>query len=684
VTDQVLPLILVADEDPTVADSLSERLSGRVGPDFEVVVASSEGDAERILHAAALDSRHVALLVACVAFGNVIDRAPEIDPLVRIVASFNGKNAGAARMAVSALRAHEACPATNDFDYNLGPTATRLLDAWKDLCDPKRNRALLFGDPFSRRMHITGEFLRLCQVTHHVVELGSRDAHPFRAVLNGSPGPLVVRPGHWTMLRPAIRDLALAFDMTNAPRRPTYDVVIVGAGAAGMNLAQNLGAEGVSAIDLEADVAGGQAARSSNIRNYGGIANGIPGRELMGNLLAQLRNNRAEIIAPYRAQRIEDAGSFKRVVCDTGEVFYAREVVIATGVRHRFLDVPNIENLVGRGVYHGASVYGLPDIARQDVVVNGGGNSAGQAALKLADSAENVYLVVRGGNLEKSMSPYLIDEITESPNIHVLLNTEVAAVLGSSRLDGVVAKNKVTGCATEIPTNHLLVFIGSEPNTEWLDGLVECNERGQILTEHELENAHPGATDWAGANREYATSVRGIRAIGDCHAGTAPRVANATGDASRLARVLVESVRELRLSEETVTGPDEVVRAKLDAESLEAARDLIHQTLVGDGYRLSPTDKTDVWTLCRERGRTGKRLDHIATVSLTATRRQEKKAFTMSLRVPQEHLIGSADDRHRQAKSWISNVAGVAAERSQILRQQSPYHVVAVGMTLAS
>jgi hypothetical protein len=146
----------------------------------------------------------------------------------------------------------------------------------------------------------------------------------------------------------------------------------------------------------------------------------------------------------------------------------------------------------------------------------------------------------------------------------------------------------------------------------------------------------------------------------------------------------VESVRELRLSEETVTGPDEVVRAKLDAESLEAARDLIHQTLVGDGYRLSPTDKTDVWTLCRERGRTGKRLDHIATVSLTATRRQEKKAFTMSLRVPQEHLIGSADDRHRQAKSWISNVAGVAAERSQILRQQSPYHVVAVGMTLAS
>jgi thioredoxin reductase (NADPH) len=681
---QFLPLILVADEDPAIADTLRENLATRVGPDFEVVVAISERDAERVLHEAASEQRPTALLVACLTFGNLIDAAPQIDPMVRIVASHNHENAREARMAVSSFRVHDAGPATNDFEYNLGRTATRLLDAWRDLCDPRRNLAVLLGDPFGRRMHLTSEFLRLCQVAHHVVELASHDARPFMHLLNGGPGPLVVSPGQWTMYRPDIRELALAFDKTNAPRRPTYDVVVVGAGPGGMNLAQNLGAEGVSALVVEADVAGGQAARSSNIRNYGGFPDGIAGRDLMANFLEQARNNGAEIIAPYRAQRIEDAGAFKRVVLETGEEVYAREVVIATGVRHRFLDVPNIGNLVGRGVYHGASVHGLPEIAGQDVVVNGGGNSAGQAALKLAETAGNVYLVIRGGNLEKSMSQYLIDDINDSPNIHVLLNTEVAAALGSSRLDGVVAKNKLTGVETEISTNHLMVFIGSVPNTEWLDGLVECNERGQILTGHSLEDTHPGAADWAGAFRQYATSCPGIRAIGDCHADTDPRVANAAGDASVLAKGLAATVREMRRSEAVFTGPDEVVRAKLDAETLDDARGLIRQTLVGDRYRLEPTEKTDVWRLCQVRGRAGKYLDHIATVSLKTARRGEKTNFVMWVAVPQEHLIGSPEDRNRQAKAWVANIAEVASERAQILKQQRPYHVKPAGLTLAS
>jgi thioredoxin reductase len=336
-------------------------------------------------------------------------------------------------------------------------------------------------------------------------------------------------------------------------------------------------------------------------------------------------------------------------------------------VEWRRLNAPNVERLADAGVYYGATPDDLPDIAGQEVVVAGYGNSAGQAALELAKTASTVHLLARGDALEKRMSKYLIDDIEENRRIKVAFNTEVKDAEGSTRLSAVNVINNVTGEERRIATKHLLVFIGSETDTRWLSDFVALNERGHVLAGHRLEAEHPGSTAWAGELSDYATSTPNVWVVGDVRAGTYPRVLGAVGQAMNASTEIGNVIGEMRRGEPEFSGDPEKIRVRIGAETEEQAKALMELTLSSRGYQLVPLDEPNAWRLCQELGRVRTKLEHIANVRLSG-----KKHFYLNIEAPSELFIGSPEQRRRQALAWEHNIQAVLSERLDIRRQQQP------------
>jgi thioredoxin reductase (NADPH) len=656
------PLILVADADAAAAERQSAELENLLGDRYEIVHTGSEKSASTSLRRAHGSGQPVAMVIACVKFADLFEEAARIDPLVRRVASSSRADREAALEAAATGATHEAVLNDNDFALDLGPTAERLLAEWSKFTDPAHPHVLVIGRSWSPKTHDAGEFLDLWDVPHTVLDLNDRDALPFRDQLKGTAGPLIVRPGQWSMLRPEPRDLALALGLTHAAKRPVYDVAVIGGGPAGLALGTTLAAEGLSTVVLERNVPGGQASRSSKIWNYPGFPGGIAGRDLMANSLRQARELGAEIMAPYEVTELDADEECKRVVLDNGQEVFARAVVIATGAEWRKLEATNVDNLVGAGVYYGGSVSSIPDIAGKEVVVVGGANSAGQAALKLAESAAKVHVLVRGDTLEDSMSAYLINSIEEQPKIEMHYNAEVTAAVGSTQLMGVAVRDRKSGKEYQLDTNHLLVYIGATPRTQGLEKTVALEGHGYVLTGNELEREQPGSTKWCGLNNnEFATSAEDVWCEGDVRSGAVRRVATAVGDAARLAATVFQAIDAKRDRKVELPAKPEVARVALPATTMEEARTLLMASLDCQGYELE-VEGPDSWTLTQPSQ--GARGDHLAQVRITSAGRGQQRTYALTLTIPQEQLIGTAEQRHNQAVAWargLENFIGLRA-----------------------
>ena len=672
-SEQPRPLILVADADEVAARRQSEALGNLLGDRYEIVSDGSESSATERLVKAHDSGQPVAMVIACVKFVDLLEKAAHLDPLVRRVASSSQADRELALEAAATGASHEAVMSDNDFDLDLGPTAERLLAQWSKFSDPANQHVLVIGRSWSARTHDVGEFLDLWDVPHTVLDLNDPDALPFRDQLKGTAGPLIVRPGQWSLLRPEPRELALALGLTHAAKRPVYDVAVIGGGPAGLALGTTLSAEGLSTVVLERNVPGGQASRSSKIWNYPGFPGGIAGRDLMANSLKQARELGAEIMAPYEVVDLESDGECKRLVLDNGQEIFARGVVIATGAEWRKLEATNVDNLVGAGVYYGGSVSSIPDIGGKEVVVVGGANSAGQAALKLAETASKVHVLVRGDSLEDTMSNYLVASIEDQPKIELHFNTEVTAAIGSTQLMGVTVRDRKTGKESQLATNHLLVYIGATPRTKGLEKTVALEGHGYILTGNELEREQPGSTEWCGlSNNEFATSAEDVWCEGDVRSGAVRRVATAVGDAARLAATVFQAIDAKRDRKVEAPPDPEVARVSLPATTIDEARHLVKSVLDCQGYELTQqTDGSrdvgysDSWELSQPSQ--GSRGDHLANVRISSTGRGEQRVYSMTLTVPQDQLIGTPEQRQHQAEAWARGLESFIAERAPMI-----------------
>src|SRR5215203_4661207 len=357
-----------------------------------------------------------------------------------------------------------------------------------------------------------------------------------------SDTPLTIWQGKDVLKNPTNSELARTIGLNvEAPWERTYDLVVVGAGPGGLGASVYGASEGLSTLLLESTALGGQAGTASRIENYLGFPAGLSGFELATRALVQADKFGARTAVPLKAIGLRSKGGYYRIDLSEGGDVVARSVIAATGARYRRLDVPGLGRFEGVSVHYAATQAEARPFEDEWVAVVGGGNSAGQAALFLAGRTHRVYLLIRGGDPDKSMSRYLVERIMKAGNVELLTNTEVRELMGEDRMEGVVVEDNRSGTRRTLEARALFVFIGAEANTGWLRGAVELDERGFVLTGMALDRSVFEGEIWQERSREpylLETSMPGVFAAGDVRSGSIKRVASAVGEGSMAVRLV--------------------------------------------------------------------------------------------------------------------------------------------------
>ena len=345
---------------------------------------------------------------------------------------------------------------------------------------------------------------------------------------------MAIWQGEHVLRNPTNPELARIMGLkVDLPRERTYDLVVVGAGPAGFGAAVYGASEGLSTLALESVALGGQAGTSSRIENYLGFPVGLSGFELAIRALAQADKFGAETAVPEEAVSLRrEDGCFRIGLHDGGEIL-ARSVIAATGARYVRPDVLGLEQFEGVSIHYAATEAEVQRFEGEEVVVVGGGNSAGQAAVYLAGRMSKVRLLIRGADLGKGMSKYLVDRVTDAKNIELLANTEVRELMGEDRLEAVVVEDNRSGARRILGAKALFVFIGAQANTGWLRGAAELDKRGFVLTGSALGASALEGEVWQGLSRQpynLETSLAGVFAAGDVRSGSVKRCASAVGE----------------------------------------------------------------------------------------------------------------------------------------------------------
>jgi thioredoxin reductase (NADPH) len=353
--------------------------------------------------------------------------------------------------------------------------------------------------------------------------------------------PVVIWRGSRVLRNPSTAELAALLGLrTEGATATACDLLVVGAGPAGLAAAVYGASEGLDTAVLDSVATGGQAATSSRIENYLGFPAGISGAELAERAAIQARKFGARISVPTTATMMRRHDGHVTVGFDDGTETTCRALVLATGARYRKLDVPGIERLEGTSVYYAATLWEALMCRFDDIAVVGGGNSAGQAAVFLSDHVPRVYLLVRHENLGRDMSRYLVDRIERNPRIEVLLHTEVREAVGDTSLEALVVEDNRTGLRRTLGVRALFVFIGAQPHTAWLGDTVALDPHGFVLTGPDAagspDDGGPRAPD--GHPLALETSVPGVFAVGDVRSGSVKRVASAVGEGAMAVRLV--------------------------------------------------------------------------------------------------------------------------------------------------
>jgi thioredoxin reductase (NADPH) len=404
--------------------------------------------------------------------------------------------------------------------------------------------------PDTRRIR---EFAARNRLPHHWIDLEKdTEAEALLRELGVSPEetPVVIWRGHEVLRNPSNTELAKLFGLP-LPRTKdeVCDLIVVGAGPAGLAAAVYGASEGLDTVALDALATGGQAGTSSRIENYLGFPAGVSGAELTDRAVLQAEKFGAELTTPARATSLEQRADHYAIRLDGGQELRARAIVIATGVQYRRLPVPGLEELEGTSVYYAATLMEAQLCRGDPIAVVGGGNSAGQAALFLTGSATRVALIVREPVLTENMSRYLADRIERNPDIDVHLHSEVRELCGGDALEALVVEDHATGDRERIEARALFVFIGAAPHTQWLGEKIALDPGGYVLTGPDACNGDT-SDDWDPLMLE--TSLPGVFAAGDVRSGSIKRVASAVGEGSIAIRMVHERIGDRARGEAVV------------------------------------------------------------------------------------------------------------------------------------
>ena len=540
------PVVLAVDDDPDVLRAVERDLRKQYSSRYRVLSADSGPAALDLLKRLAQRSEPVALLVADHRMPHMsgiefLSNAIRDFPDVRRVLLTAYADTEAAIHAINVVKLdHYLLKPWDPPDRNLYPVLDDLLDQWSASYRAPFEGIRVIGTRWSRRCYEARDFLARNQIPYQWVNVEIAEPDPETTRLLVTLGdrlrqlPVVLLADGTELVDPEPAELAGAVGLRTHCDSTFFDLVIVGGGPAGLAAGVYGASEGLKTVIVEREAPGGQAGLSSRIENYLGFPSGLSGGDLARRAVAQAKRFGAEILAPQEAMGVRREGPYHVITLADGGEISCHALVIASGVQWRKLDVPGIAHLQGAGVYYGAGSTEAISCRDEDVYIVGGANSAGQAAIHFARYARNVVMLVRGRSLAATMSQYLIRDIEQTPNIRVEYGTEVVAVHGQEKLEAISISCGSSRSVDLVPTSSLFVFIGAAPRTDWLDGFVDRDERGFIVTGADLLRQGKRPNGWMADRDPYLleTSVPGVFAVGDVRCGSVKRVASGVGEGS--------------------------------------------------------------------------------------------------------------------------------------------------------
>ncbi|MET8040872.1 FAD-dependent oxidoreductase [Micromonospora sp. NPDC005215] len=534
------PVILTVDDDPVVSRAVARDIRRRYGDRYRVLRASSGPEALDALREVKLRGEQVALLLADHRMPEMtgvefLEAAMDIFPAARRVLLTAYADTDAAIEAINVVDLdHYLLKPWHPPEEKLYPVVDGLLEAWSVTPDAASAEIRVVGHRWSAPSFKVRDFL-------------ARNLVPYRWMLSDDPEgvrlldaagateadvPLVVTADGKALIAPSEAELAALAGLTVVPASDFYDLVVIGGGPAGLGSAVYGASEGLRTVLVERRATGGQAGQSSRIENYLGFPDGVSGAQLTDRARRQAVKFGAELLSAREVVGLSEAGGARLLRFGDGSEIAAHTVVLATGVSYRVLDAPGLADFTGRGVFYGAAATEAPSCVEQEVYIVGGANSAGQAAVHFSRYASRVHLLIRGADLTASMSRYLIDQLERIDRITVHPHTAVVGGAGEDHLQRLTLCDTRTGAARSVDTSWLFIFIGAEPRTDWLDGVLVRDGRGFIVTGPDLLAGGRRPAGWSLSRDPYhlETSVPGVFAAGDVRAESVKRVASAVGE----------------------------------------------------------------------------------------------------------------------------------------------------------
>jgi len=540
------PVLLTVDDDPDVLRAIERDLKKHYEEKYRVLRADSGKAALDLLGRLQRRNESVALLLVDHRMPQMngvemLQEAVKLYPHAKRTLLTAYADTDAAIKAINDVHLHHYLLKPWDPpEQQLFPVLDDLLNDWYANFHPPFDGIRVLGTRWSPQSYDIRNFLARNQVPYQWLDAdaANRDQEVDSLMKSLPPEeiklPLVLFPDGTTVSEPETQDLAERLGLRTRAGLEFYDLAIVGGGPAGLAAAVYGASEGLKTIMVEREAPGGQAGLSSRIENYLGFPSGLTGGDLTRRAVAQARRFGVEIVSPREATALRVDGPYRFLRLNNGTELSCHAMLLATGVQWRKLDVPGIDRLQGAGVYYGGTATEAISCRDEDVYIIGGANSAGQAAMYFSTYAKRVVMLVRGDSLAATMSQYLIEQVQNTNNIQVEYNSRVTEVHGENHLESVSIVCDQTGDTSRVPASSLFVFIGAEPRTSWLDGTIERNERGFILTGPDLLKSGKRPKGWT-LERDpglLETNVPGVFAVGDVRYGSVKRVASGVGEGS--------------------------------------------------------------------------------------------------------------------------------------------------------